>query len=350
MKWVKDKRALLAGILAASILLSGCGSSGSSYSMDTAASTEMATTEITDVAEYEYDSTAEENGSSALGVGDLSDSLSTDQVSTGRKIIYTADADIETENFDEASAQIKSLLDEAGGYVSNTTQSGNAESGNRYASFTCRVPADQYQTFLDGLSGTGNLYYLYQYTDDVTSQYVDVEARITTLEQQRDRLRELAEEAEDIDTLLSIEDKLGDVQYELESYSAQMRSMENQLSYSTVSISLNEVRTVTEGTSFVSRMRSAFSDSWYNFVDGTQNVIIWFIYAIPVLLILGIIAAVIIVIAVRKHKKNREKIAARGTVTETYHAPGWDQISEKMETAETKKEDSKKETEDNRKP
>ncbi len=290
---------LLVGLLMASMLLTGCG----------AASKGAMVTSNNSSASIGYDTGYEsEDAMPAEGVSSES-ALLTEQEVGERKIIYTADASMETEKYEETVSAIKELLKQKNGYISSTSESGSAEDRDRYAYLTCRVPADEYQSFLEGLSGTGNVYSLSQNTDDITTQYIDVDARISSLEQQRDRLRELAEEAEDIDTLLSIEDKLGDVQYELESYTAQMRSMENQLTYSTVDLSIREVAKVSEGTVFSARIRAAFSGSWTDFVTGVQDAVIAVIYALPMLIILGILAAVIIPLVRRHHRKVKAHLA-----------------------------------------
>ena len=67
---------------------------------------------------------------------------------------------------------------------------------------------------------------LNEYAENVTNQYIDVNARITSLENQRDRLNALADQAETTADLLEIESQLSDVQYQLESYTQQMRALE----------------------------------------------------------------------------------------------------------------------------
>ncbi len=277
---------LMAMAVAAAVLWSSCGASSSSY--DTAVS----------VSESSYGSWTEETGWDNAG-----DSLAVDLLpDSERKVIYTSEASIETEDYDGAIAAIRALLDEAGGYVSSTSQWGSA--GDRSGEYTCRVPAEQYRTFLSGLAGTGNLYALHEYTADITTQYVDVEARLSSLEAQRDRLEELAAQAEDIDTLLSIEDKLSEVQYQLESYTAQMRSYDDQIDYSTVTISVNEVSRVSEGTTFGTRLRAAFSGSWSGFVSGVQSFVIGLIYALPGLIVLAIAAGVVFALVKRYRRRH----------------------------------------------
>ena len=306
-------RLFLAVGIAGAILFTGCGAVSKNYSNGEATAESAA---------CDYDGGYDDTGAGTIDAGQLENGLTAgegaEELNQNRKIVYTADVSMETETYEETVEAIRKALSEAGGYIESTSQSGSSEEGNRYCDLTCKVPAEKYQDFLSGLSGAGNVYSISQQTDDITAQYIDVDARLDSLQNQKERLEELADGAEDIETLLSIEDKLSDVQYQLESYTAQMRTYENQLSYSTVSIWLSEVRKVSEGTGFGTKIRAAFSGSWENFVEGAQDFVIFLIYALPGLVILGIAAAVIVPLSIRHHKK----VKARLTAQAPYQAPG----------------------------
>ena len=66
--------------------------------------------------------------------------------------------------------------------------------------------------------------------EDITNQYVDVEARLESLQAQQERLYELLEQAQDIETVLAIQNQLTEIQYQIESYTAQQRSYDQQVS------------------------------------------------------------------------------------------------------------------------
>lgn len=319
MKGLKMCRMMLAAVTAAMMtvcLFTGCGAS-SNGSADYAASSAVASGNS-----MAADAVMEEAGLTpeAAAVANTAGELDPEDFASDRKIIYTADVEIESETYDDAVTVIRSLLDESSGYISSTSQSGSSVEGNRRANYTCRIPSQKYRTFLDGLSGAGNVYSVSEYTDDITMEYIDVEARISSLEAQRDRLQQLADEAENIDTLLSIENQLSSVQYQLESYTAQMRSYDNQVDYSTVNIYLREVRKVSEGTGFATRIRAAFSGSWENFVGGVQGFVIAVIYALPMLIVLAVIAAIVIPLLVRHNRKVRAHRA------EVSHSQGWNHV------------------------
>lgn len=329
------KLRLIPMVLAAAVLWSSCGSSGSSTSYNKSEAA-VASSFAYASDDYYTEETADMMEAGYGGEVDLSADLHPDE---NRKVIYTSDVSIETEQFEESVSTIRALLDETGGYVSSTSQWGSSSDGSRRGDYTCRVPAEHYRAFLSGLQGAGNVYSLNEYTDDITTQYVDVQARLDSLQNQKERLEELAKEAKDIDTLLSIEDKLGEVQYQLESYTAQMRTFDNQVDYSTVVISLREVRKVSEGVTFGSRIRAAFSGSWENFVDGAQSFVIWLIYALPGLIILAVILCIAIPL-IRRYRKRRRGSMSVQTGKEKQYSAQWQTAAPKnAEPSESKPED-----------
>ena len=302
---------LLAAGMAAMLLFVGCGSGGGSY--DNASVSSSASVETGEAAM----DTLAANG---LETGTVDPET---MENAGRKIIYTAYAAMETETFDETSASVRQMVEEAGGYISSSSARGSRTDGTRSVDYTCKIPAGNYAGFIDGLSGAGNLYRLTESTDDVTLQYVDLDARLSSLQNQLDRLEELAAEASDIETLLTIETQIGEVQYELESYTAQMRTLENQISYSTVDLTIDEVASVSEGTGFGTRVKAAFGGSWDNFVAAVQGIIIALIYLLPGLIVLGVVLAAVIPLAVRHSRKTKTRAASKSPG----QFSGWNQPS-----------------------
>lgn len=302
---------LLAAGMAAMLLFAGCGSGGGSY--DNASVSSSASVETGEAAM----DTLAANG---LETGTVDPET---MENAGRKIIYTAYAAMETETFDETSASVRQMVEEAGGYISSSSARGSRTDGTRSVDYTCKIPAGNYAGFIDGLSGAGNLYRLTESTDDVTLQYVDLDARLSSLQNQLDRLEELAAEASDIETLLTIETQIGEVQYELESYTAQMRTLENQISYSTVDLTIDEVASVSEGTGFGTRVKAAFGGSWDNFVAAVQGIIIALIYLLPGLIVLGVVLAAVIPLAVCHSRETKARAASKSPG----QFSGWNQPS-----------------------
>lgn len=270
--------ALAAGL---ALALGGCGSS----SKFTAGSNSISSAPM-----YYNESAMAED----FAMGSGYDSASAEIIApANRKIIYHASLTLETKDYAATCAALRQAAAEAGGYLESTNEYGSAEYGNRSASFCFRIPSARYQEFLGKADETGSVTRRSESTEDITSQYVDVEARLSSLEAQKAKLEELRAQAEDLDDLLTIEGRISDVQYQLESYTRQRRMYDNQVDYCTVNISVNEVAIYTPVNTFGSRISAAMDDTLDGFVEFLQDIVIFFIYALPYLLLLAVIVAVI---------------------------------------------------------
>ena len=249
-------------------------------------------------AEGAYD-TAAGAANSSIVPEELPDS--TDE--TAQKIIYNADINMESTDFDAARDTLLAAVDDCGAWMEYSSLSGDAKDHDRYAYYTVRVPVENYRTFLAAVGEAGSVLDLSETAENITSSYIDVQARLSALEAQRERLNALADQAETTADLLEIESQLSDVQYQLENYTRQLKNMDQQVSYSTVDIRLSEVATLTPtGTTFGERVADAFAGGWHGFVAFLQGFVLAVIYLWPVLLI-----AVAVVFILRKVWKKRPK-------------------------------------------
>ena len=248
----------------------------------------------------------------------VSDSLSEQKYAGSRKLIRTFDLDVETLEFDDFVTAVKNEVVSLGGYIESSGVSGNSYNytSNRSADFVCRVPSDKLDSFINTVGGLGNVTYSYEDTTDVTLSYVDTEARIKSLETEYDQLLELLSEAENIDTIILLQQRLTEVRYQLESYKSQLRTYDNLVDYSTVNLTVREVKRVTspEPESVWQRISNDFGDNIYDIWVDAENFFVWFVSNIPYFIIWGIIIAVIIVIVNLVFKNNprwKERKAAR---------------------------------------
>ena len=289
MKRIKWKRcAALCALLGLCMALAACGASQS-----TAAGTGTAAAQE-DSAQA---STLEAGGTTALQLPQ-----------DGRKLIMNAELTVEALDFDATLTALREAAEQAGGYVSSTYLEGEADSGSRYAHYEFRIPAEQYSTFLAAADGAGNVTQKSESVQDVTAQYVDVEARLASLEAQRESLNAMLAQAQDVETLLAVQRELADVQYEIESYTAQKRTYDDQIAYSTVQVTVHEVRRVTENPqSFASRLGAAFRSGWYGLGQGVQSLAVGLAAVLPTLLVLAVVGGAVWAagrtLLRRRHKK-----------------------------------------------
>lgn len=299
---MKHRNHWIAAVLAAALftsLFTGCGaSSGTGGSAAAVMESNQAQADAAQEVQTVTEASGAGNGQTGLDADALTPQDS-------RKIIYNATLWLETKDYDQASADLLAAAQQAEGYIQTSEESGSAEKGNRSVFYTLRIPSDRYSEFLSAASQAANLTRRSESTQDVTADYVDLEARLASLEQQRQRLDELAAQAQSLEDLLAIEDQRTQVQYQIESYTGQMNVLKDQIAYSTVEIYLDEVTELTpQSPSFVSRVAAAFRGSWSGFVDVVQELVIGLIYLLPFLVCVAVVAVVVILLARRAAKRH----------------------------------------------
>lgn len=314
-----------------SLIASGCGSSEKSYDLEYpesyAAQTEEAVmtngkaTAAFDMAnEASYDS-------EAGGMTQISQN-------PNAKLIRDVNLDLDTKEFDAVLSKIQAEIKTIGGYVEDLSVSGQAGQGLRYANMTARIPSDKLDAFLTDVEKSAIITYRSESVRDVTLEYVDMESRKASLLTERDRLMQLMETAETVSDIIELEDRLSQVRYEIESMESQLRTIDHQVSYSTVMISVNEVEVLSPAAkqSTWERICSEFSYNLSAALDEAKELIIWVIVNLPFIVFWALVILVVILIisAIRKITgKSKSKFAERARLRREKRA------RKKLEKAET---------------
>ncbi len=231
-----------------------------------------------------------------------------------RKLIKTVDLNVETESYDTLVAGLESQIEELGGYIEYQYQYNGSGYSNyqetRYANMQIRIPVKRLEEFILRVGEQSNITNKEERVEDVTLRYVDLESHKKALLTEQDRLLDLLTIAETVEDIITIEQRLSDVRYQLESMESQLRTLDNQIDYSTINLSIREVKrlTPTQEKTVWDKIKNGFSESIYNIGHGIVNFFIWFVVNIPYI----IIWAVVIFIAFRIiktiiKKKNSKK-------------------------------------------
>lgn len=243
-----------------------------------------------------------------------------EKLDTDRKIIKTANVSAETKEFEESLKLIEQLCENVGGYIeSSSTRGVSLNNGNnrRYADYTLRIPAESFDSFNESLGGMLNVVSSSSNADEVTSRYYDIKSRIEVLELQKESLQKMYDnytDYKDVNSLISLQDKLFSVIEEIESYKTQLRIYDSKVAYSTVHLSVSEVVVFTENQdekTFGDKIGDAFSGGWSVFVKLCQGIAIAFVASFPTLAGLGIVAAITVFICVASVKHSRKKKAKK---------------------------------------
>ncbi|MBL7964247.1 MAG: DUF4349 domain-containing protein [Flavobacteriales bacterium] len=177
-----------------------------------------------------------------------------------RKIIRTGSLTYEVDDLDAARTAILERVKAEGGYAEGDDR---GEWGNiRSVTLRVRIPADRFDAFVEGMSALGRLENRSINAADVTTEWVDVEARLEAKRAVEKRYLELAAQAKSVQEMLEVERELGNVRAEIESMEARMKSLRDQVGMSTLSITCQKRVAVSER--FSPRFGVALREGWNN--------------------------------------------------------------------------------------
>ncbi len=235
-------------------------------------------------------------------------------VSTNRKLIRRISMELETLEFDSALELIRKEVNTSGGYIETSEIQGDRynETGNRYAKLVVRIPSTEVDSFINLVDENTNVVNKQESTEDITLDYVDTESHIKTMEIEQERLQALLKKSEKLEDIIALEERLSSVRYELENYASTLRTYDNLVEYSTVTLALNEVQRIApaEGKSAWDRMGSGLKNTLYNIRNGFVDFIIWLVVNAPYIVIWGCLLAICALIGVKINKKYKKKFPA----------------------------------------
>lgn len=225
---------------------------------------------------------------------------------TERKLIKKFTLDVETKDYDNYINSVRTAVSSNGGYIEASNES-NVSDFRRFSA-TIRIPVEKVDGFTQSVSSNVTVKSRSESVEDVTEQYVDIEARIKVYKAEEESLIEIMKQAENVTDLISVKERLADVRAQIESYTAQLKSLENKTDYSTITLTVSEVEREVQTEGY-------WSNIWNNIVKGFKNVVkiitslfAFMLSALPYFVIPAIIALiVVIIIRCFKKKKNSDK-------------------------------------------
>lgn len=242
-----------------------------------------------------------------------------------RKLIRTVNMSVETKEYDTVMDTIERRISELGGYIENMESyngsSYSSSRSSRNSSITVRIPAGQLNVFLGEVSEISNVVRRTENVQDVTLEYVDLESHKKTLQAEHERLLQLMEQAESIEDIITIEQRLSNVQYQLESMEAQLRTYDNKVDYSTVYLDVNEVQELTpvEEETLWERIGGGFMDDLKGIGNGILEIVVWLAVHIPTLVMWTLLIVLFILwirwYMNRSRRKAAKKAAGAGPMT-----------------------------------
>ena len=306
--------------LVLSVMLTACGSVSSKNADFSGSSNGASSLESFDSGEIYV----QQEAAGEVSAENENTSLNTEDVRAGRKLIRTANLSVETMEFDKLLDYVETKTAEAGGYIEsmdvyNGSNYSNydyyyGESGyrnDRSASLTLRIPSDKMDGFLTLVAENSNITSRSEKEQDVTLDYVDIDSHKKVLLAEQERLLALMEQAQTMEDIITLESRLSDIRYQIESMESTLRTYDNQISYSTIYLDVSEVVELTpvkpEEKTVWDRIGEGFMESLANIGNGFKEFFVWFVIAIPYLVLLALFIFILVVIILVSLKKGTER-------------------------------------------
>jgi len=214
----------------------------------------------------------------------------------GLLIIKNGTMSLQVEGLDAAVAKATKQIDALGGYVSGSDRSGDDELAT--ASVTFRIPAARWDEALAGLRGMAiKVLAERSTTEDVTTQVVDLGARIVNLQATERALQTIMDKATAIKDVLAVQAELTTVRGHIEQMTAEKTHLEQQAAMSTLAVTFNlkPNPVLTSQQQFDPGAEAEKASA--NLVSGLQGLAtagIWFVIVwVPALLFLGVVLGIV---------------------------------------------------------
>ena len=269
--------------------------------------------------------------------------------SKGRLLIRTVSITAETTKYSEVASGLESRVKECGGYIEYSSMNGTGNNRDlRTGTYTVRVPADRLDEIISSVGSACTVISSNENTSDVTLEYVDTKARIDSLRVEYDQLMTMLSKAEDLDTIIVLQNRLTDVRYQIESAESRVRVLENQVQYATLSLTLREVleeKEVEEAhvVTYGEKVRDQFKDMWENTVEFFENLLLGIIAVIPGIIFLAVVAAVVLIIIFTARKKRRARKAKALAAKEAAEKKNAEKVSEDKKNGKEDEKENKEE-------
>ncbi|HEY5265790.1 MAG TPA: DUF4349 domain-containing protein [Acidimicrobiales bacterium] len=190
-----------------------------------------------------------------------------------------------------AFSKLTELVARDGGFVNSTNAHvGTRNSGNfSYGTIVLQVPQREFAQLVSQAQRVGHTTSVSSTSSDVTSQYVDLTARITAFEASRQQYLAIMKKATTISGILAVQNQLDNLQSQIEQLQGQLNVLNNETTYATLSVTVSEA-----GYSNVGHARSGLSKAWHDSVGGFVSGFEWLIRlagpALFALLLLGVLS------------------------------------------------------------
>lgn len=212
-----------------------------------------------------------------------------------RKLIYKANLTMKVKDYSQAQAEIRDLTALAGGYIVQFSE--NSSTREQGGQFVLKIPSGGFSSFLKDLEKIPHLQIQHSMqAQDVSEEYVDLEARLKAKQIQEGRYLDFMQKASKTDDLVAFSNQLGKVQEEIEQIKGRMRFIDQNVAYSTVEIRvyqpdgpIDPLQEEEEARGVLGRAWKAMSASLGFLSSLGQGLLVTAAALLPVILVLSVI-------------------------------------------------------------
>lgn len=251
------------------------------------------------------------------------------------KLVYKCYVDIETLDFDKSYAALQDMMEKYNCVISSETfgdesisyfydsyySSSSKYKTGRTDEIVIRVPSANYKSFISEYGELGNVTSKTQTVDNITQEYYDTTSQVDGLKAEMERLEIMMSQATEIEDMITINQAITELQSEINSLTTYIRTMDSDVAYSYVTMSLREVLEYSEveqpvkKNTFIDRLKNQCVDTWKGFLNFLENLLFTIIGLIPAIVIIGIIVIIINITCknkIKTWKENRKLRKASG--------------------------------------
>jgi len=234
--------ALLAAFL---VLLAGCGGSAFDSSGDTAVAEGAARSDAVERGALDADgATADKSAPDQGSPGKGANGVNRTTIQT-RAVIRTGLISLTSPELDRARQEASVLIDRFGGFIAEEETSHNNKGTVTSSRLVIRVRASDFDEAMEAFSDLGKVKVAEQSSEDVTTEVIDVEARVRAQELSLNRLEGFLQQSADLRDVIALESEIAQRQQEVDSLKARLAYLEDQTSLSTITLHMSTPDSVT---------------------------------------------------------------------------------------------------------
>jgi hypothetical protein len=237
-----------------------------------------------------------------------------------RKIIKNGNVSLKATDVQNKMQEITALAENSGGYVESSyvdnivqpTMEANQnakvaiETTTMIANMTIKVPAEKFEGSFQTIIGMGKLVNQNSNSNDITSQYKDIEARVVNLKVQEKHLQEIMTKATNVEDTLKVEVELNRVRTEIDIMTGNLKNWDQLVEYSTIYINMTEVKEAelkkVDMPGVLQNAKDGFISTINTIRYGIEKLFVFLVSAVPYILIVGV-ALLLAVFWIKKKKK-----------------------------------------------